>query len=146
MQNKLLEYEKLLSDKNFKLTFQRRLILKILLENDNKHLSADEIYQLVREKNPKVGLATVYRTVELLHELGILQELDFDDDCRRYEIDQGEEHHHHLICLQCGKIVEFNDHMLKDLEEHIHTYHHFNVVDHRIKFFGYCSDCQKERE
>lgn len=130
---------------NFKLTTQRRLILKILLENLHDHPSAEEIYQLVRDQNPRVGLATVYRTLELFCELGILHELNFDNNCRRYELEQGDHHHHHLICLKCNKIVEFNDYILKDLEGDIQSRYDFDVVDHRIKFYGYCSDCKSSR-
>lgn len=127
---------------NFKLTTQRKLILKILLENLHEHPSAEEIYQMVRDQNPRVGLATVYRTLELFCELGILHELNFDNNCRRYELEQGDRHHHHLICLKCNKIVEFNDYILKDLEGDIQSRYNFDVVDHRIKFYGYCSDCR----
>ncbi len=146
MEDKLREYEERLSEKNFKLTSQRRLILKTLIENINEHPSAEEIYQLVRKQNPHIGLATVYRSLELLCELGILHELNFDNNCRRYELEQGDKHHHHLICLKCRKIVEFNDDMLKNLEDHIQSQYEFDVVDHRIKFYGYCADCRKAQD
>lgn len=136
------EYEDRMTAKNFKLTSQRRLILKALLENMADHPSAEEVYQFVREQNPRVGLATVYRTLELFCELGILHELNFDNNCRRYELEQGDRHHHHLICLKCGKIVEFSDYVLQDLEGYIRSQHNFDVVDHRIKFYGYCSECR----
>lgn len=143
MENKLKEYEERMTSANFKLTSQRKLILKVLLENMSDHPSAEDIYQVVREQNPRVGLATVYRTLELFCELGILHELNFDNNnCRRYELEQGDHHHHHLICLRCGKIVEFSDYVLKDLEGYIKTEHDFVVVDHRIKFYGYCDECQ----
>ncbi|WP_236777800.1 Fur family transcriptional regulator [Anoxybacter fermentans] len=144
MKDKLKEYEQRMTEANFKLTSQRRLILRVLLENINEHLSAEEVYQLVRERNPRVGLATVYRTLELFCELGILHELNFDNNCRRYELEQGDYHHHHLICLKCGKIIEFSDYILKDLEGYIDREYNFDVVDHRIKFYGYCSDCRIE--
>lgn len=146
LKEKIKEYQKRMTEANFKLTSQRKLILKTLLENINEHLSAEEIYQLVRDVNPKMGLATVYRTLELFCELGIIHELNFDNSCRRYELEQGETHHHHLICLKCEKIIEFSDHMLKDLENYIHDKYNFDTVDHRIKFYGYCSECQQEKK
>lgn len=144
MEDKIKEYEERLVGANLKLTSQRRLILKILLENAKDHPSAEEIYRLVRDQNPRIGLATVYRTLESFCELGILHELNFDNNCRRYELEQGEQHHHHLICLKCREIVEFKDGILKELEEHIKKEYDYQVVDHRIKFYGYCPNCRKE--
>lgn len=146
MDEKLREFESKMAAANFKLTSQRRQILKVLLEKQEEHPSAEEVYQYVRSKNPRIGLATVYRTLELFSELGIVQELNFDNNCRRYELDQGESHHHHLICVDCGKIVEFSDYILKDLEKHIGEEYNFNVIDHRIKFYGYCPDCQNDKD
>lgn len=143
MKNKLREYEELLTKKNFKLTSQRRLILQTLLDNISNHPTAEEIYQMVRAKNSRIGLATVYRTLELLCDLGILNELSFDNNGRRYELEQEDSHHHHLICLQCQKIIEFTDDMLNDLEKHVQKKYNFAVVDHHIKFYGYCEDCQE---
>ncbi|MCK4260707.1 MAG: transcriptional repressor [Halanaerobiales bacterium] len=141
---KLKEYEERMIEANFKLTSQRRLILKTLLEDIDKHSSAEEIYQLIRQQNPRLGLATVYRTLELFCELGILHELNFDNNCRRYELDEGDRHHHHLICLKCRKIIEFNDNALKNFEIHISDQYDFHVIDHRIKFYGYCADCRSD--
>ncbi len=142
VENRFKEYEERMIEANFKLTSQRRLILKTLLEDIDKHPSAEEVYQIVRNQNPRVGLATVYRTLELFCELGILHELNFDNNCRRYELDQGDHHHHHLICLKCRKIIEFNDNALKDFEKHLNKQYDFDVIDHRIKFYGYCSECK----
>lgn len=146
MEDKLRFYEERMTEANFKLTSQRRLILKVLIEHMADHPSAEEIYKVVREQNPRVGLATVYRTLELFCELGILHELNFDNNCRRYELEQGERHHHHLICMKCGKIVEFSDYVLKDLEQYIQDEHKFEVTDHRIKFYGYCAECRGQHQ
>jgi Fur family ferric uptake transcriptional regulator len=136
------EVQQKLSVNNYKLTSQREIILENIIKNEGKHLSAEEIYNEVREDNSGIGLATIYRTLELFNDLGIIHQLNFNDNCRRYELDHGEYHHHHLICVSCGKITEFNDHILEEFEEDIKQEHNFNVTDHRIKFYGYCEDCR----
>lgn len=140
-QEKLSELRSQLAKKNYKLTAQRELILTIFLENREDHLSAEEVYMHVKEKDPQLGLATVYRTLDLFEELGLLQKVDFDDTRRRYELGQKEGHHHHLICLNCNGITEFNDDLLEEFEDTIEKEHHFKVVDHHIRFYGYCSSC-----
>ncbi|SJZ86607.1 Fur family transcriptional regulator [Selenihalanaerobacter shriftii] len=131
-----------LAANNYKMTSQREIILESMIKNSGQHLSAEEIYTDVKEKDSGIGLATVYRTLELFSDLGVIHQLNFDDNCRRYELDQGGEHHHHLVCSNCGKITEFNDEILEEFEDDIQKEHNFNVTDHRIKFYGYCEDCQ----
>lgn len=135
-------YQKL-QEKEYKLTPQRKTILKVLLDNEEEHLSAEDIYQIVKHHYPEIGLATVYRTLDLLAEIDILQKMNFDDGKARYEFsDHDEHHHHHLICLKCGKVIEFNDDLLDVLEETISVKKNFEVLDHKLKFYGYCSKCK----
>lgn len=136
------EVQSKLAANNYKMTSQRRIILENIMDSKGEHLSAEEIYTKVKEENSGIGLATVYRTLELFDDLGIVHQLNFDDNCRRYELDHGEHHHHHLICLECGGITEFNDQILQEFEEDIEVEHNFQVTDHRIKFYGYCENCQ----
>ncbi|ADL13285.1 Fur family transcriptional regulator [Acetohalobium arabaticum] len=131
-----------LAANNYKMTSQRRIILESIIENEGEHLSAEEIYARVKEEEPGIGLATVYRTLELFCDLNILHQLNFDDNCRRYELNHENKHHHHLICINCGSITEFNDEILEDFETGIEQEHNFSVTDHRIKFYGYCKNCQ----
>ena len=135
--------KKLLAAENYKLTSQRKEILKILLRNEGEHLSAEEIYNILAKKDSGVGLATVYRTLELFCELGILQQIEFDEERRRYELER-ELHHHHLVCIECSKVIEFNDQILEDFEEDLEKRNDFTVKDHQIKFFGYCAECRGE--
>jgi len=144
MANRIKEIEKKLKQHNYKLTNQRRAILDILLKNESEHLSTEEIFNLVKEKHPDIGLATVYRTLQLFDELDIIHKLNFGDGCYRYEINREQKHHHHhLICVKCGKVIEFGDDLLEKLEENIEKQNNFKVLDHRVKFFGYCAECQK---
>ncbi|MHB1651252.1 MAG: Fur family transcriptional regulator [Desulfitobacteriaceae bacterium] len=128
----------------YKLTPQRQTILKIFLENADQHLSAEDIYNLVKPLYPDIGLATVYRTLDILAELGILQKNDFGDKRSRYEFSRRDEHHHHhLICLHCGSVSEFDDDLLESLEVMIGKRNKFKVTDHVLKFYGYCTECQE---
>ncbi len=129
----------------YKLTSQRKAILNVIIENQDDHLSCDEIYSMVREKHPDLGIATVYRTLQLFEKLEIVYRLNFDDGCSRYELtsDSKEHHHHHLICLDCGKVIEVKLDLLDTLEEEIEKEEHFTIVDHNVKFYGYCNDCKK---
>jgi len=132
-----------LKNKEYKLTPQRRIILKVFLEKDSSHLSAEELYSIVKESYPEIGLATVYRTLDLLAELGILQKMDFGDGKSRFELnDEDVHHHHHLICISCGKVQEFELDLLESLEDSIHENMGFEIINHRLKFYGYCSECK----
>ncbi|MGE5578267.1 MAG: Fur family transcriptional regulator [Syntrophothermus sp.] len=129
---------------DYRLTPQRELILEILAENSDRHLSAEEIYDLIRRKNPDVGLATVYRTLELLADLKVIQGINFGDGCARYEFTGDKHHHHHLICLECGEVEEVDDDLLEKLEQSIEDKHHFKIIDHQVKFYGVCQRCQEK--
>ena len=134
--NKLAEHE-------YKLTPQRRIIVEALLENTENHLSAEDLYSIVKTKHPEIGLATVYRSLELLAELGILQKMNFGDGRSRYEFnDDDVHHHHHLICVNCGDVLEFEDDLLESLETAIAKKSEFKITDHQLKFYGYCKKCQ----
>lgn len=128
-----------------KLTKQRKIVLEVFIENQEKHLSADDVYDILRQKSTDIGLATVYRSLELLSEIGILQKMEFGDGCSRYEIGTNEpdrHQHHHLICLKCGKVEEFDDDMLEKLEVVVAKKSGFEIVDHQVKLFGYCKECK----
>ena len=130
-------------DKDCKLTPQRQKILKVFIDNAEKHLSAEDVYAILKTKNPEIGLATVYRTLDLLAEMDVLLRMDFGDGRSRYEFAHKEvHHHHHLICTRCGTVMEFADDLLDQLEEAISRHSGFEIVDHQLKFFGYCKNCR----
>ncbi|MGF7431537.1 Fur family transcriptional regulator [Thermoanaerobacterium thermosaccharolyticum] len=144
--NEIDDIKESLKQKGFKLTTQRRAILDVIIENREKHLSSEEIYDLVKEKYPEIGLATVYRTLQLFDELGVIYKLNFDDGRSRYELYHNEDHqHHHLICLKCGSVIEMEGDLLENLEEAIENTKNFQIVDHNVKFFGYCSKCKQNK-
>jgi Fur family ferric uptake transcriptional regulator len=131
----------------YKHTPQRQSILQVLEDHGDLHLSAEEIYEILREKPEDIGLATVYRTLELFLELNILHKVDFDDGRSRYELASNQRHrHHHLVCLTCGQVIEVKEDLLNQLEEIIEQENGFLVLDHAVKFYGYCRECRTGKE
>jgi Fur family ferric uptake transcriptional regulator len=145
--NKVIcDVEEKLKAREYKLTPRRKYVLRVLLENKDKHLSAEEVYNLVKAKAPDVGLATVYRTLELFSDFDIIHCMDFGDGRKRYEFGDTEEaghQHHHLICLKCGKILEMGEDLLEDLESRVSSELGFEILNHQLKIFGYCKNCRK---
>lgn len=137
-----------LKQKGYKLTPQRRSIVDTIVDSEGKHLTAEEIYDEVKKKCPEIGLATVYRTILLLEQIGIVSKIHLNDGCSRYELVHSDEthRHHHLICNKCNNVIEVEDDLLEDLEEEIQTKYDFKILDHSVKFYGYCSKCQEEME
>ena len=134
--------------KKCKMTSQRQIILRAFVESPIRHMSAEEVFELVKKTAPDIGLATVYRTLDLFTQMDLLKKLDFDDGCSRYELNDrdNEGHfHHHLICLGCGKVWECEDDLLETLETILEKRLHFHTVDHQLKVYGYCEACQKKR-
>jgi len=139
------EFRQLLKEKGLKLTTQRRMVLDVLQENEGRHLTAEEIHEIVRVRCPEIGLATVYRTIQLLHDLKLIDKLNLDDGYIRYEIgkfNDDHHHHHHLICEICGKVIEVEDDLMESIEERFLSKYNFAVTDHKVKFYGICKDCK----
>ena len=101
-----------------------------------------------RKTNPEIGLATIYRTVQVLVDLHLIDKISFDDDVARYELrsSNAKHHHHHAICLGCGEVFSFEDDLLENLEAAVEERLGFAVVDHEVKLYGYCRDCREKME
>ncbi|MFC0215968.1 Fur family transcriptional regulator [Paenibacillus chartarius] len=134
---------RLLKDKGHKLTVQREAVVRVLLENENGHLSAEDVFMIQKETFPEIGLATIYRTLELLNELNIVEKMIFADGVARFNLrSEGHAHmHHHLICASCGKLKEIKDDWLSELENRLAREYGFIVTDHRLDFMGYFQAC-----
>ena len=131
-----------LEEHNLKHTKQREAILAVFL-NIQGHVTSEDLYRKVREEHPHVGYTTVYRTMKLLCEAGLASERHFDDGITRYEIEH--EHHDHLVCTRCGKIIEFDCEMIESAQERIAKGHDFRVLRHRHELYGHCSSCRDDR-
>jgi Fur family ferric uptake transcriptional regulator len=146
MPNNQEQFKVLLRTNGLKVTNQRIAILEVLNDRPGKHLTAEEIYDCVRKEYPDIGLATVYRTIQLLSELNLIDKLNLDDGYVRYEIGAKNQedschHHHHLICLECGNVYAFQDDLLENLENKIQETLGFEVSDHEVKLYGLCKKC-----
>ncbi len=130
-----------LEQNHLKHTKQRELILGVFLEA-RRHLTSEDLYLTVREQHPNIGYTTVYRTMKLLVEAGLATERHFDDGITRYEIEH--EHHDHLVCIRCGKIVEFECEMIEDAQNDIAKRYGFKILRHRHELYGHCSDCAQD--
>ena len=132
-----------LQQRGMRLTRQRKILLD-LIDQSGQHLDADRLYQLAREKDPKLNRVTVYRTLKLLKAGGLVDELDLmhhDGDQHYYETRLKQEHAH-VICLRCGKIEEFFGDLLQEMRDQIESHFGFKIVLARTEVGGYCSHCQ----
>ena len=140
----------LLREKGLKVTSQRLMVLNILSAHGDEHLTVEEIYDLAKEESPEIGLATIYRTVQVLLELHVIEKVTFDDGFARYELN-GEEtgsghRHHHAICTQCGKVYSLETDLLDTLEKQVFESLGFEVTDHEVKLYGLCSTCRRKAQ
>ncbi|HEY79421.1 MAG TPA: transcriptional repressor [Dehalococcoidia bacterium] len=126
-----------------RVTSQRALILEIIRQGEG-HLDADEIYRRARQKQPRLSLSTVYRTVQALKKLGLIQELHFDESHHHYEAKPPTKHHH-LVCLGCGRVIEFQ-YPLSRIKRNVAGGGDFEIVDADIRVTGYCPRCRQDRE
>jgi Fur family ferric uptake transcriptional regulator len=132
--------------RDYKFTPQRQAVLEVLVEHKESHLSVDEIYYYVKLKHPDLGMATVYRTLDLLCTLGMVQKLNFGDGKSRFEVSKEEKHqHHHLICLNCNDIIEVKGDLLIQLEAMIEKEYNFETTDHVLQIYGYCHRCRMDQ-
>ncbi len=145
-QERLDRIKQQLHSHNYKLTPQRESTVQVLLENEEDHLSAEDVYLLVKEKAPEIGLATVYRTLELLSDLKIIHKINFGDGVARYEFraEDAEHHHHHLVCISCGTVDEIMEDLLGEIEEQVERDFNFKILDHRLTFHGFCHRCKEK--
>ena len=131
-----------------RLTAPREAILEILIRS-RKHLSAEDVYMQVHKVYPGIGLATVYRTLELLRQMGLVSKFHFGDGRSRYEVAEGPgvQHHHHMVCRNCGRIIDCSElideqeEAIKRLERTVSKKHKFKIESHQIQFFGLCEKC-----
>jgi Fur family ferric uptake transcriptional regulator len=127
--------------KGLKRTSQRDLILDVFLRTED-HLSNEDLYQLVKKEDPTVGQTTVYRTLKLLTEAGLAREVRFGDGRAHYEHNYKHQHHDHMICSECGKIIEFFSAELEAIQDAMAAKHHFEITQHLLRIIGICADCQ----
>ncbi len=131
-----------MKQKGFKSTRQRDIIASEFFKCED-HITAEDLYKIVNKRHKEIGSTTVYRTLKLLAVSGLATSRVFADQLTRYEPVSEDEHHDHLICLDCGSIIEFEDPKLERLQERIASDFGFSIVDHKVEFYGYCRNCKK---
>ena len=134
-------FQEFLREKNLHFTLQRQFIVDAFIRA-KKHLSAEELYEIVRRKEKTIGQVTVFRTLKLLEEAGIAKPVNFGDRTVRFELNFEVEHHDHLVCTQCGKVIEVHDVKLERRKEKVCLKYDFKPSHHRLEIFGICSDCR----
>ncbi|HEY0603641.1 MAG TPA: Fur family transcriptional regulator [Herpetosiphonaceae bacterium] len=129
-----------LRKQGYRLTRQRMLILD-LLRSSERHMTADQIYVEVSRHHPEINLATVYRTLQWLHQVGMLRKIDVGKDRLEYEYAHDAEHHH-LICKVCGAQTQIDNHVIQTLQDHILEHYGFEADPDHVAIFGRCADCR----
>lgn len=125
-------------------TAQRDLILEIFLKTE-EHLTSEDLYFLVHREDPSVGHTTVYRTLKLLTEAGLAREVRFGDNKTYYEHHFNHEHHDHMICTECGKVIEFFSQEIENLQDQMAANFGFLPTHHSLRLWGVCDECQLKR-
>ena len=134
--------EAILRQSGYKITRQRRAVLNVIATSRD-HLTPAAIYEKVCREHPGIGLVTVYRTLAILAELGLICEVHVGGNCRSYLMRRPSEHHHHLICSDCGAVVDFTDCDLGGMEKRLSRETGFEIEGHLLEFLGHCQGCQK---
>lgn len=140
------ELKNIVKIKGLKYTNQRELVFRILLKS-RKHLSAEEIHKEIKEQysDSNVGIATVYRSLTFLEENDLISSVQFGQEGKKYE-NNIKAHHDHLICIKCGKIIEFVDECIEKRQKEIAKTNNFNCLYHTMQLYGICKKCQKKEE
>ncbi len=139
----LITIRKALNRAGKRVTHQRTLIMEIIRQGRG-HLDADEIYRRAREKEPRLSLSTVYRTLQMMKKLDLVDELHFDENHHHYEVKPSAEHHH-LVCLGCGRVIEFDYPLSRYLQKKVPEAKDFDVTETEVRMSGYCAKCRRAR-
>lgn len=137
--------QKYLRQWGYRYTEQRLTVFEAVIHQTGKHLSSEEVFESVRRRRPGISLATVYRTLQLLEDIGLLNKIDLNDKVVRYELNKQDEGNHcHLVCIRCGGVHEIKTELVTLLERFILYETNFKVKRKSVNFYGYCEACMKE--
>jgi len=133
---------RILNKTGVRVTNQRALIMETIRQG---HLDADEIYLRARKKEPHLSLSTVYRTLQMLKKVGLIEELHFDDTHHHYEVKPSSEHHH-LVCLNCGRVIEFHQPLSRYIKNNVAEAKDFAITATEVRVTGYCAECRQKQK
>jgi Fur family ferric uptake transcriptional regulator len=128
-----------LAERGLRSTRQRDLIVEAFFRQGHRHVNAEELHRTVRQRDPSIGVATIYRTLRLLTECGVATARHFGDGQAVYEV--VDQHHDHLICTGCGRIVEFENEAIESLQVEVAHRHGFSITHHKLELYGLCDQC-----
>ncbi|MCS6873282.1 MAG: Fur family transcriptional regulator [Acidobacteriota bacterium] len=138
-------FEQHIRKKGLRRTAQRDLILEIFLRTED-HLSSEDLYWLVQKEDPSIGYTTVYRTLKLLTEAGLAREVRFGDGKTYYEHHYKHQHHDHMICTECGRVIEFYSPEIEALQDEMAAKYNFKPIYHNLRILGLCAECQEKAQ
>lgn len=141
------QVKKIFEQNNQKFTKQRQIVFKALQDSEAKHITPEELFSEIHLEHKQVGIATVYRTLNIFEELGIVNKQEFTDNAYTYElIDKNHEHHDHLICTNCGKIIEVECIDSEEMRSSLSEKYDFELDYYSLRIYGTCSDCRNNKE
>jgi len=132
-----------LKQAGLKATRPRLMILQLLEDAEERHLTAEGVYRSLLDSGEEVGLATVYRVLTQFEQAGLVKRHHFDGERAFFELDENK-HHDHMVCMRCGKVEEFVNDEIERLQREVAKEHGFKLTDHRMELYGLCAECQKE--
>ncbi len=132
-----------LSKKNLRMTSQRDMILNVFLKTE-KHLTSEDLYNLVKRKDKSIGQATIYRFLKLLTDAELAREVEFGDGVIRYEHNYGHKHHDHIICVKCNESLEVVEPRIEKLQEELAKKYGYTLKGHKMYLYGICESCRKK--
>ncbi|MDE2925583.1 MAG: transcriptional repressor [Acidobacteriota bacterium] len=138
-------FSKYLKERGLRMTHQRRKVVQSFLQTSG-HVSIDELHQLVKQSDRRIGAATVFRTLKALTACGLAREVDLHDGRTRFEPQYKRPHHHHMVCVKCQGTIEFLSPELEQVQSRIVSNYGFNPVQHQLQIFGVCEECQNKVE
>ena len=141
MGDEIKAFRSFISNNGLRNTPEREEIIREIFSRPD-HFDVDELYLRLRNTGSRVSKASIYRNIPLIMECGLIKEVWHEDGHMHYEPIYGQAHHCHLRCLGCGKVIEFVEEDLKDMQERLAKKHDFDIVDHRLDVVGYCSECR----
>ena len=137
-------FVKYIEEKGLRHTKQREAIVDAFFSAD-RHITAEELFNAVKRKNPEIGYATVQRNLNLLYESGLAEEIKIGKQKTKYEQKLGGRHHDHLICVKCGRLIEVNDEKIEKLQDKLAKANDFIPIKHKLEIYGICDDCKSNK-
>ncbi|KPV41659.1 Fur family transcriptional regulator [Thiohalorhabdus denitrificans] len=134
-----------LKQAGLKATRPRLMILQLLEDSEERHLTAEGVYRSLLDAGEEVGLATVYRVLTQFEQAGLVKRHHFDGERAFFELDENK-HHDHMVCVRCGRVEEFYNEQIERLQQEVAKEHGFRLTDHRMELYGLCADCLREKQ